>query len=47
MTQIILASAAWYAIPKGVEYLTSEPSSLESRADRIRARLFAFKSALQ
>ncbi|VHO04710.1 hypothetical protein [Candidatus Rhabdochlamydia sp. T3358] len=47
MTQIILASASWYAIPKGVEYLTSEPSNLESRVDRVRARFFAFKSALQ
>lgn len=47
MTQIILASAAWYAVPKGIEYLISEPSSLESRVDRIRARLFTFKSALQ
>ena len=47
MTQIVLASAAWYAVPKGIEYLISEPSSLESRVDRVRSRLFAFKSALQ
>ncbi|MGL4540749.1 MAG: hypothetical protein ACRCU0_07255 [Candidatus Rhabdochlamydia sp.] len=46
MAQIILASAAWYAFPKAIEYATSYPSSLESRVDRFRAKLFACKAAL-
>ncbi|KAG6558622.1 hypothetical protein RHABOEDO_000373 [Candidatus Rhabdochlamydia oedothoracis] len=46
MAQIILTSAAWYALPKGIDYLTSRPSSLESRIDRVRARLFAYKATL-
>lgn len=46
MTPIILTSAAWYAFPKAIEYATSYPSSLESRVDRCRAKLFACRSAL-
>ena len=46
MAQIILTSAAWYALPKGIDYLTSRPSSLESRVSRVRARLFIYKSTL-
>ncbi|MGL4540748.1 MAG: hypothetical protein ACRCU0_07250 [Candidatus Rhabdochlamydia sp.] len=46
MTQIILSSAAWYIVPKGIEYLTSKPSSLDSRVDRIRATFFSYKSTL-
>jgi len=46
MTSIILASTAWYVIPQGIDYLTSRPSSLESRVDRIRAKFFAYKDTL-
>lgn len=47
MIQIAMVAAAWYAVPKGIEYLTSRPHHLESRVDCIRERLFTYKSACQ
>lgn len=48
MSSIIFTSAAWYAIPKGIKYLTTDcgtPS--QSKMGRIRAKLFGCRHALK
>jgi hypothetical protein len=45
MLQIALTTAACYALPRSIEYITARPNTLESRVDHLRAKLFSYKVA--
>lgn len=48
MVPVILTSTAWYAIPKGMEYLTTDcGSNPQSKIDSIRTTLFGCKGILK
>lgn len=48
MVPVILTSAAWYIIPKGIEYSTTDcGANPQSKIDRIRTRLFGYKGVLE
>lgn len=48
MVPVILTSVAWYAIPKGIKYLTTDCEvDPQSKIECIREKLFDYKSALE
>lgn len=48
MISVILTSAVWYAVPKGIEYLTTDcQTEPQSKVEHIRETLFDCKSVLE